>query len=188
MSEIECPNCGSTYNGEKAASCPSCLSSAWLYCPTFIREKHDPMLLPYPWPSFRSVLSYDFVKDQEPFIDYAAHNGGWYFSPKDHDYCHVTDMPLASIPGSGVAKNAPMPFAGYEMLVVAKPTTDPHGYAASSVEFSQAVKSGVYQKLPRCKCLLCRNLAAPFSARCNKHSVSISDRMRNWLAKIKKVR
>ena len=169
MSQIKCQKCQYNFDGEIYPECPSCLGKLWSNSPGFVKQKHDPYELPAPMPCFRSVLSSDAVDNLQEFAGSAARLGTWYYSIHHKEYCHVTEFPCNTIPGSAVFKGDPMPMVALNGLMVAKPTNYPHAYCVDISEFQVDVAAGKFKKLPRCSRKGCSNLSKPGSDRCLEH-------------------
>jgi hypothetical protein len=172
MSRIKCFKCNTIFDGEVYPECPSCLSKFWSHEPDFVKAKHDPYRLPNSLPRFRSVLSCDFVDNLEQFAGSATHMGTWYYSTRHHEYCHVTEFPLHTIPGSAVFKGNPMPTVALNGLLVASPNDKPHAYCVDIQAFHADVAAGYYLRLPPCSEAGCRNLSKPGSDKCLEHNNS----------------
>ncbi|MFC1890856.1 hypothetical protein ACFLZT_00515 [Thermodesulfobacteriota bacterium] len=169
MSQIKCPTCDIEFNAEKIPLCPNCLATEWKSTADFIKEKHDPKFLPKSEPSYRSVLSWEFVNNIDDFTEYATCNGTWYFSNKHGKYCHFTNTSMFEIPGSGTQAGNSMPDHTLDGLLVADADTNPHAYAVEITRFQSEITSGDYTPLPKCNHLGCENLTSPGKSECLIH-------------------
>lgn len=169
MSQIICPECHGAFDGEIYPKCPSCLSKLWSNTPGFVKPKHDPYQLPDPRSYFRTVLSFELVNNLQQFAGSAAHMGTWYYSKRHHKYCHVTEFPIHTIPGSAVFEGDPMPTVAFNGLMVANPLNDPHAYCVDIQEFQIEIASGDFEKLPCCSQSGCHNFSKPGSDKCQEH-------------------
>jgi hypothetical protein len=169
MSIVRCIACSSPWDAQVAPTCPACQAREWEQTPGFIRPKHDPGVLPSGYPYYRSVLTNEFVADPQPFLEYAAASGTWYFSERHGDYCHVTCTPLGAIPGSGVQPGKTLPDHALDGLVVAGLGAVAHAYATDTVRFIAELHGVALSALGRCGLASCNNLAIPGVTECVVH-------------------
>lgn len=174
MSTIFCDKCGTNWNAEFIPVCPRCLANVWGLAPNIIKQKHDPSHLPSTYPSFRSVLSNEFVEREEEFLYFAAASGTAYYSNKHKEYFYYTQTPLGIIPGSAVPRNQPWPTEQLNGLLIADPFGDPHAYAEGQVEFQAKINSGEIRPLYECDEPGCHNKCIPEAEKCIEHNVTNS--------------
>ena len=169
MNITKCPNCQNAFDGEKYPVCPSCLGVTWSNYLGFVRLKHDPYKLPLSMNQYRSVLSCDVVDDLSRFTEFLAKYGKWYQRTTDKAFCHFTDEPLYTIPGSAVYKGEPMPSVALYGLLVAKPESDPHAYYVDISKFKADIDTGKYMDIECCSQPSCRKLTKPGWDKCTEH-------------------
>ena len=169
MNITKCPNCQNAFDGEKYPVCPSCLGVTWSNYLGFVRLKHDPYKLPLSMNQYRSVLSCDVVDDLSRFTEFLAKYGKWYQRTTDKAFCHFTDEPLYTIPGSAVYKGEPMPSVALYGLLVAKPESDPHAYCVDISKFKADIDTGKYMDIECCSQPSCRKLTKPGWDKCTEH-------------------
>ena len=169
MSLIKCTTCGVKFNGDRTPLCPKCLATRWKSTAEFIKKKHDPKFLPKAEPSYRSVLSWEFVHNIDEFTEYAACSGTWYFSKRHWKFCHFTDTSMFDIPGSGTRAGDPMPDHALDGLLVADADANAHAYAVEIKGFKSEIASGDYIPLAKCNHPGCDNLVCPGKNECILH-------------------
>lgn len=172
MNMIKCNKCGKSFNGKNYPICPDCLSKRWASTSTFVKDKHDPSALPLSANGFRSVLSNEFVNDIPAFTEYAAYNGSWYFSSKHQKYCHFTEKPLATIPGSAIPAGCSMPVSALDGLIEAEAINNPHAFAVDIQSFKSEISAGSYKPLDYCADMGCCNLSLPGTDYCQVHQIN----------------
>ena len=170
MSMIKCNTCGVEYDGVNSPICPDCLANQWASSPTFIKDKHDPTLLPLSAEDFRSVLSHEFIEDMPIFTTYAAHHGTMYFHPKFKKYCHFTPN-MMTMPGSAIPAGNMMPVSALDGLVIADALDNPHAFAEDATKFQTDINMGKYKPLPTCTEAGCCNLTLLDEKYCQIHKI-----------------
>lgn len=166
---IRCSTCTAEFDPARHSTCPTCLARHWSSAPGLTRPKHDPSFLPSGCPSFRSVLTQEFVADKTTFLHGAAMSGEFLFSNRHKKWCHFTDGPLYLMPGSGVPKNAPMPTHSLDSLLIADATGDAHAFAVDCASFKTEISAGDYVRLTTCRSTGCSNPCAPGDSLCATH-------------------
>ena len=112
------------------------------------------------------MVTPEFVTNLSEFTNYAAASGQWFYSNKHQKYCHFTETPLGTIPGSGVKTGSNMPDYALDGLLIADADQNPHAYAIDSVRFHAEIGVGEYIPLPKCSESGCDNLALPKQTKC----------------------
>lgn len=169
MATVACFTCGLSWDATQQPLCPKCLAAQWAGTNDLIRPKHDPGVLPSGCPSYRSVVTEEFVNNKMDFLEYAAANGEWHYSNQHNKYCHFTPDPLGVIPGSGIPRQSPMPTHSLDGILIADADNSPHAFAADQVQFRSEVSSGDYQPLPFCAEMGCSNRVIPGETLCVLH-------------------
>lgn len=166
-----CNLCHTKWDPSISATCPSCLARRWASKPDLIKKKHNPLFLPNVEKIFRSVVTYDFIYNQEEFLKFIAVNGSCYYSIKDKTYNLFAPYSLGSVSGSAIPANYPMPTYPLDGLYVANAYGDsPHVYAQDSAYFYNELKTGKFIELQKCDEDGCFNYVIPGLKKCIFHS------------------
>jgi hypothetical protein len=140
------------------ALCPRCQAAAWGSVSTLVRPKHDPTSGSV-WPTFRTVMSGEFMGGSVVFLQYAAQSGTVFKSLKHGGYCLFGPPPPGQVAGSAVPALSPVPTYPEPYLMVADLLGSPHVYAQGTARVQQYIDSGQFVRLPRCSVAGCNNEA-----------------------------
>ena len=170
MSILVCKACGHQWDGASRPECPVCLSTNWAHTLNFVRPKHDPRMLSSSEPSFRSVMSGEFMRDSTDYLRHIA-SSGTVFQSLRHDgrYTYLAAAPTGTPAGSAVPPNGTVPSYALDCFVVADPKGAPHIYAESQTKVHETINAGSYIALPVCTEPNCDNLSLPGEQKCARH-------------------
>lgn len=174
MHEIACRRCGGRFDASRHPVCPRCLVTDWLATDSFVREKHDPRLLPMLWDGYRSVLNPNLVASPRRFLEYAAEHGHWYRDTFYEMFVHMTSEPLGTAAGSGIPEGRSLPEHALDSLLIAEadsPETA-HAFAVSRAQFEAQQRAGEFVPLSPCCNEGCDLPCVPRRSHCARHAAS----------------
>ena len=169
MSNIKCLTCGYVYDGCLLPLCPMCNIKNWEVEPDFIRDKHNPSLLPLIWPDPRSVVTMAFITDKDLYINTLAQNGVYFYDNKHHNISCVVYQPLGITAGSAIPKGYSWPTRQLDSQIVVDIFGSPHVYAIDSNNVKFQISKRRLSKPRMCEMAGCPNLAVPGTKRCKRH-------------------
>lgn len=137
----KCLDCGSDTNSG-LDFCRNCLKQKWEYSKSFIKNKHNPYYLPMPMPTFRSVVTTDFITDKSVFIQSISENGIFYTDNRYKNVCCFLNQAIGNTAGSAIPANYPMPTYPLDSLLVVDAYTNPHVFAVDYSNFSKEISKG----------------------------------------------
>ncbi len=172
MGEMGCQRCGKRFDPHRHPVCTPCLVEDWLATESFVREKHDPRLLPMAWEGYRSVLNPNLVASPRPYLEYAAEHGRWYRDVFYEMYIHMTTEPLGVQPGSGIPEGRKQPEHALDSLLIveANSKTQAHAFAVAREQFEAQIRAGEFVPLEPCFHAGCDGLRVPGQENCAQHA------------------
>lgn len=170
MSNLRCKTCGYEWDGQLQPLCPACVEQYLLRLPNLLTPKHDPQLLSSPVPSFRSVMSNEYLSGSASFIHNVVTNGTVLYSPQHGAYSYVVGAPFGVSAGSAVLPNNTYTSYAFDAFIVAKiPGPYAHIYAGSQVEIQKSISTGKSFLVSTCEESGCNNLSVPGLQKCSYH-------------------
>lgn len=169
MAMLTCGKCGYVRDGSKSPFCPACLEHDWNYSPGFIRPKHDPRLLPNVYKTYRSIVTMDFITDQQAYINALAYSGEYYYDTQFGNFTCFLNQPLGITSGSAIPPNYPMPTHPLDSQKVVSIYGSPHVYAVNLADVALEISTGRLIPPRACDVAGCTNLAIPGTVKCSRH-------------------
>lgn len=169
MAMRTCGRCHYVWDGSQSPFCPACIEHDWDNSAGFIRPKHDPRLIPNVYKDYRSIVTMDFITNQDEYINALAYNGEYYYDTQYGNYTCFLNQPLGSTAGSGIPPNYPWPTHPLDSQKVVDVYGSPHVYAVDWADVAHEVS--VCKLIPSnyCDVAGCSNLAIPGTTKCSRH-------------------
>ena len=171
MSEIRCHECGGGFDGQRLATCPTCLAERRSATARLVREKHDPTARGVQLDTYRSVITPRAKSELREVLVHAARHGSWFYDRDYRMWVHVTPEPLGRNAGVGIPPGREDADHALDCLFIAE-ADDPeeaHVFAADRARHEAQIRAGVFEPLGGCESPGCENLAEPPGARCRLH-------------------
>jgi hypothetical protein len=169
MAMLSCQKCHFVWDGCMSPFCPACLNHVWDNTSGFIRPKHDPRLLPKCYDTYRSVVTMDFIVNQQAYVHALAYGGGYYYDTQYGNYTCFINQPLGLTAGSAIPSNYPWPTHPLDSQKVVNIFGTPHVYAVNLADVSMEIASGRLIPPSYCDIPGCGNFSIPGTKRCSRH-------------------